>query len=86
VTRFEFLSALISTVIALGSSEVTVAWGRLIQDRARVPISWLHAFWLVFALFLLIQFWWGFWNFRIIEKWSLLSLTGVVVEAITLVV
>jgi len=33
----------------------------------------------------MIQLWWGFWNFRTVEAWSLGSLLAVVTEAITLV-
>ncbi len=86
MTRFEYLSVLISIVIALGMSEVTVSWGRLIQHRNQVRFSWLHAFWSAFIMLLMIQFWWGFWNFRTVEDWSLFALIGVVLEATTLVI
>ena len=85
MTRFEYLSVLISIVIALGMSEVTVSWGRLVQHRNQVRFSWLHTFWSAFILFLMIQFWWGFWNYRTVEDWSLFALIGVVLEATTLV-
>jgi hypothetical protein len=85
MSRFEYLSVLVSIVIALGINEVTISWGRLIQRRERVKFSWLHAFWSLFTLFLLIQLWWGFWNFRTVETWSLAALLAVVTEAITLV-
>jgi hypothetical protein len=85
LSRFEYLSVLVSIVIALGITEVTISWSRLLQLRRRVTFSWLHAFWTIFMLFLMIQFWWDFWNFRLVESWSLLSLFGVVAPAITLV-
>ena len=85
MTRFEYLSVLVSIVIALGITEVTIGWGRLLQQRRRVRLSWLHAFWSLFTLFLMIQLWWGFWNFRTVERWSLAGLLAVVLEAITLV-
>ncbi len=86
MSRFEYLSVLISIVIALGIGEVTVCWGRLLQHRDQVRFSWIHLFWSAFILVLMIQFWWGFWNFRTVEGWSFASLIGVVLEAITLVV
>lgn len=85
MSRFEYVSVLVSIVIALGVTEVTIAWGRLIQHRDRVRFSWLHGFWSAFSLFLMIQLWWGFWNFRTVESWSLLALLAVVTEAIALV-
>lgn len=86
MSRFEYLSVLISIVLALGIGEVTVAWGRLLQNRARVRFSWLYAFWSAYMVFLIIQFWWGFWNFRVLEAWSFTALVLVVVEAIVLVI
>jgi hypothetical protein len=86
VTRFEYLSVLISIVIALGLSEVMVCWGRLLQHRAQVRFSWLHAFWSALVVLLMIQYWWGFWNFRTVESWTLASLVSVVMETAMLVV
>lgn len=85
VSRFEYLSVLVSIVIALGLSEVSLAWARLLQNRTHVRFSWLHGFWSAFTVFLMVQFWWGFWNFRTVEAWSLLGLLGVVAETMTLV-
>ena len=85
MTRFEYLSVLVSIVIALGITEVTISWGRLIQSRARVTFSAIHGFWSAFLLVMMIQLWWGFWNFRTVEEWSFLALVAVVAEAVTLV-
>ena len=86
MTRFEYLTVLISIVIALGITEVTFSWSRLVQHRNSVRFSWLHSFWTAFALVLMIQFWWGFWNYRTVEDWSLTVLFFLVLEAITMVV
>ncbi|MBW2386077.1 MAG: hypothetical protein JRG92_20790 [Deltaproteobacteria bacterium] len=56
MSRFEYLSVLISIVIALGLNEVTKSWGRLLQDRRHVRFSLLHGFWSAFILLLMIQF------------------------------
>jgi len=85
MSRFEYLSVLISMVIALGLTEITVSWGRLLQRRCEVNFSWLHTFWSAFVVLMMIQFWWGFWNFRVVEDWTLASLLAVVAETITLV-
>ncbi len=74
MSRFEYLSVLISIVIALGITEVTISWGRLLQHRSRVRFSGLHVFWSTFLLFIMIQFWWGFWNYRTVDNWSLPTL------------
>ncbi len=85
MSRFEYLSVLVSIVIALGISEMTVSWGRALQQRHQLTFSWLHLFWTLFIVLLMVQFWWGFWNFRLVEPWSLPALLSVLVEAVTLV-
>ena len=84
--QFEYLTVLVSIILALGMSEVMICWDRIIQHRDRIHFSWLHAFWTVFVLFMMIQFWWGFWNFRIITQWLLIDLLGIVTQTTLLVV
>jgi len=83
--RFEYLSVLVSIVIALGIGEMTISWGRALQLRYRLTFSWLHLFWTLFILFMMVQFWWGFWNFRNVDPSTMPALLSVLVEAVTLV-
>ena len=85
VSRFEYLSVLISIIIALGINEVLMSWGRLLRNRHKVRFYWPHAFWSALVLFLMIQLWWGFWNYRVVQHWSLFNLIITVLEAMTLV-
>jgi hypothetical protein len=85
MSQFEYLSVLISILIALGITEVTISWGRLLQHRSRVRFSGLHVFWATFLLFIMVQFWWGFWSYRTVDDWSLASLLIFVSEGIALV-
>jgi hypothetical protein len=85
MSQFEYLSVLISIVIALGISGVASAWGRLLRHRARVRFSWLHGFWSLFMVLLMIQFWWGFWEYRDIETWAFGGLLSITVEALVMV-
>lgn len=85
MSRFEYLSVLVSIVIALGISEIASCWGRMLRDRARVRFYWLQAFWSVFTILLMIQFWWGFWEFRTVEHWSFVGLVSIVGECLVLV-
>jgi hypothetical protein len=85
VSRFEYLSVLVSIVIALGISEIASSWGRLLRNRAHVRFYWLHAFWSVFTILLMIQFWWGFWEFRVVQSWSFPKLLAVIAEVLVLV-
>lgn len=74
MTQFEYLSVLISILIALGISRSVVSWGRLLRARGRVRFYWLHGFMTVIILILLVQFWWGFWSFRVVEDWTIFKL------------
>lgn len=85
MSRFEYLSVLISIVIALGISEIVSTWGRLLRVRERVHFYWLNIFWTIFVVIMMIQFWWGFWEFRVVEVWSLPGLLAVVAECLVLV-
>ena len=85
MTRFEFLSVLISIVIALGMSDIVSTWGTLLRSRRAVSFYWLHTAWTLIVLLLFIQFWWGFWNFRTVSDWSFGMLIAVVGEAILMV-
>ncbi len=85
MSQFEYVSVLVSIVLGLGIAEIIISWARLLQNRENVQFYWLHGFWSAFTLFLIVQFWWGFWNYRTLEKWSLTSLAFLVLETITLV-
>ena len=84
MSRFEYLSALVSIVIALGLTEISAGWLRLLRNRARVRFSTLHAAWSLFSVLMLIQLWWGFWQFRTVEAWSFPGLLAVVGESLLL--
>lgn len=84
MTRFEYLSVLVSIVIALGISDLTIAWARVLQYKMRVDFYWLHAFWSVFSIFLMVQFWWAFWRYRTVTDWSLGAFVMVLAAVIAL--
>lgn len=86
MARFEYLSVLVSIVLALGISEVIVCWARLIQHRRTVRFSWLHGLWTVIVLILMIQFWWGYWNFNALSEWRFSSLFLIVFETMLVVI
>ena len=85
MSRFEYLSVLISIAIALGISEMISSWGALLCQRHQVRFYWVHSVWTLFLFLLMIQFWWGFWNFRLIEHWSFGALVAIVSEVVVLV-
>jgi hypothetical protein len=86
VSQFEFVSVLISIIIAFALSEVLSGWGRLLRVRQRVAGYWVHNAWALLLVLLMVQFWWGLWQFRGVEPWTFLSFLGVLLPALNLVV
>jgi hypothetical protein len=85
LNRFEYLSVLLSIVIALGISEIVSSWGALLRHRREVRFYWVHTLWTVLVVLLMVQMWWGFWNYRTVEAWSFVALVAVVAEALVMV-
>lgn len=86
MTEFEYFSVLISIVVAMVLSELFSGWGRLLRKRQRVRFSRLHAAWCVFLVVYTVQFWHGFWQYRVVEDWGLTDLLQLVFETLLLVV
>ena len=84
MTQFEYLSVLISILIGLGITNTGISWGHLLPARRRVRFYWLHGFWTLFVVMLLIQFWWGFWNFRLVEDWTVFKLLIMAAQVLAL--
>src|SRR5947199_1543258 len=67
---FEYLSVLISIVLALGMTRVLAGVGEMLQARARRRIYWVHSVW-IFNLFVyLVVAWWIFYRWRNQQPWT----------------
>ena len=67
---FNYLSVLISIILALGMTRVLGGVGEMLQARSRRHIYWVHAAW-VFNLFLfLVLAWWIFYRWRTQQRWT----------------
>jgi hypothetical protein len=85
LTQFEYVSVLVSILIAFGISEILSGWGHLIRTRHAVRFYWLHAAWSVFLLLLLVQFWSGMWEYRSRADWSYFAMLAVLLDALPLI-
>lgn len=86
MTHFEYISVLISIVIAFGISELLSGWARLLRARERVRFYWIHALLSLFVLVWIVQMWSGFWEFRNHGDWSFFDLMGMLVDFLPLLV
>ena len=85
VTRFEYLSVLISIVIAFAMSETLSGWGQMIRMRDRLRFDPLHAGWSVLSVLLMVQWWWGFWQYRDVPNVTFFGFLALLSEPLTLV-
>ncbi|MCR9092778.1 MAG: hypothetical protein NXI30_01050 [bacterium] len=85
MTHFEYIAVLVSLVLAIGLSHVMAAIAELLQRREAVKFDWLHAGATGLLVLLLTQFWWGFWNYRLVEDWTYLTVLIVLTPVATIV-
>jgi len=85
MSRFEYLSVLISIIVGVGLSETISCWADLLRQRRAVRFDWVHGGWTLLTLLMLVQLWWGFWQFSDVQGWSFRGLLAVVALCVTMV-
>ncbi len=67
---FEYLSVLISIILALGMTRVLGGVGEMLQARSRHRIYWVHVIWIVNLFVYLVIAWWIFYRWRDQQPWN----------------
>ena len=67
---FEYLSVLISIILALGMTRVLAGVGEMLQARSRHRIYWVHLIWIVNLFLYLVIAWWIFYRWRNQQPWN----------------
>jgi hypothetical protein len=70
MNAFEYLSVLISIILALGMTRVLAGVGEMLQARSRRHIYWVHAVWIVNLFLYLVIAWWIFYRWRSQQEWT----------------
>ncbi len=78
---FEHVLSLISFIYALALAHLLTTVARLIANRGRVRISWLHAYWMVNATTVLVVDWISYWDLRTVTAWSMADILICVVSS-----
>jgi hypothetical protein len=86
MSRFEYLSVLLSVVVGFAISEILSGWGSLIRRRAQLRPYWLLTSWSVLALVVMILFWWSAWDYHTTSSWTFFSFLAVLSAALTFVI
>src|SRR5436190_22655870 len=64
MSPFEYLSVLISIVLALGMARVLAGVGEMLQASSHRQIHWVHVLWIVNLFLYLVVAWWIFYRWR----------------------
>src|SRR5258708_13337495 len=67
---FEYLSVLISIILALGMTRVLGGVGEMLQARSQHRIYWVHVIWIVNLFLYLVIAWWIFYRWRDQQPWT----------------
>ena len=67
---FDFLSVLVSIIIALGVSFILASGARLIRLRRRVPVHGPTIIWMASLFLIQIQIWWSAFHLREVSHWT----------------
>ena len=64
MSLFEYVSVMVSVILALGIAQILTGVGAFLVTKDRPRAYWLHAVWLAFLALFHIQVWWVFWDLR----------------------
>ena len=80
MAAFEYLSVLISIILALGMTRVLGGVGEMLQARSHRRIYWVHAIWIINLFLYLVIAWWIFYRWRNQEPWRFLLFIFVLIS------
>jgi hypothetical protein len=80
MAAFEYLSVLISIILALGMTRVLGGVGEMLQARSHRRIYWVHAIWIINLFLYLVIAWWIFYRWRNQEPWRFLLFVFVLIS------
>src|SRR5436309_12666562 len=80
MAAFEYLSVLISIILALGMTRVLGGVGEMLQARSHRRIYWLHAIWIINLFVYLVVAWWIFYRLPNHQPWTFLLFLFVLIS------
>jgi hypothetical protein len=80
MNAFEYLSVLISIILALGMTRVLGGVGEMLQARSRRRIYWVHVIWIFNVFIYLVIAWWIFYRWRNQQTWTFFLFVFVLVS------
>src|SRR5262252_5138542 len=77
---FEYLSVLISIILALGMTRVLAGVGEMLQARSVRRLYWVHVLWIINLFLYLVVAWWIFYRWRNQQPWTFLLFLFVLIS------
>ncbi|MGI9627433.1 MAG: hypothetical protein ACR2QM_11405 [Longimicrobiales bacterium] len=79
MTSFEYLSVLVSIVLALGITHILTGLSSILRSEGKVRLCWIQLSWCLVTLALQVSVWWRYWEFRSRETWGLFEFLSLLV-------
>jgi len=79
MTSFEYLSVLISIVLALGVTHLLSGLSSILRSEGKVRLCWIQLTWSLVILAFQISVWWAYWDLRHRETWGLFQFSSLLV-------
>ncbi len=70
MSAFEYLSVLISIILALGMTRVLAGVGEMLEARSHRRLYWVHIIWTLNVFIYLVIAWWVFYRWRNEQAWT----------------
>ena len=67
---FNYLAIVLSIVVGMGLTSALDALANLIKFRANIKFYWVAILWELGVLLMLLQHWFGIWDFQSMEDWT----------------
>jgi len=64
MTPFEYFSAMVAVILALGVTHILTAIGQVAQKRELAKLYWIHSLWVLLILASHFTAWWNIWGLR----------------------
>jgi hypothetical protein len=64
VSFFEYVSVMVSVILALGVARILGGFGELLVKRDSARTYWVHTLCIVFYFLFHIRIWWAYWDLR----------------------
>ncbi len=68
MSHFEYISVAGSLILALGVTRLVGGLTYAVQGEHRY---WVHGLWCLVAVVNQATSWWNFWNYRLVDEWTL---------------